>query len=65
MAAGIAQIHVRKHKGHMEVQGFGMTSRGSKYIKSTVYLDATTPDAPGFKDELLRAVKEMLAQEAV
>ena len=60
MAKGIAQVHVRKTKGHMTVIAMGQTPRGQKYIKQSVPLKATEPIDKDFKSEMKTAVDEML-----
>ena len=61
MGKGIAQIHVRKMKGHMTVFAMGQTPRGQKYIKSSVPLSAIAPNDKNLKGEIASAVEEMLS----
>ena len=61
MAKGIAQVHVRKTKGHMTVIAMGQTPRGQKYIKSSVPLSAIAPNDKNLKGEIASAVEEMLS----
>lgn len=55
-------IQVKKERGHMVVTSIGRTPRGTKYLKQSIRLSVSSPADPGFKDELARAVTELVAQ---
>lgn len=61
MSKGYAQIHLKKVRGVLEVQGFGQTPRGSKFLKKSVPLTSKSPGNEKFKGELLSAVEELLS----
>lgn len=60
MAAGIGQVHVRVHKGHVELQGMGQTPKGQRYIKKAEELEAAKFADPKFKGELATAVAKLI-----
>lgn len=59
--ARIAQIHVRKQRGHMVVTGMSRTPRGQRVIAATVVLEATGLTEPDLKQEVANAVDKILA----
>lgn len=60
MPVGIGAIHVKKERGRMVVIGKGMTPKGKAYIKERKPLLSKSPQESRFKDELEKAVAEIL-----
>lgn len=61
MNPGIAQVHVKRHKGQLMAIGYGQTPRGQKYVKDSSALNVKTTRDPNFKTVLATAVENILA----
>lgn len=64
MTVGIAQIHVKRQRGKLVVQGMGQTPRGQKYIKRSEDIAAPKMTDKEFKAELATAVAKLYGSEA-
>lgn len=60
--ARIAQVHVRKQRGHMVVTGMSRTPRGQRVIAATEVLKAESISDPNLKGEVAAAVSKILAE---
>lgn len=60
MPNNVNTIEMRKQRGHLTVTSIGRTPRGTKYLKQSIQLKATSPSDPDFKDELAVAVNTIV-----
>ena len=63
MTVGIAQIHVKRQRGKLVVQGMGQTPKGQKYIKASEELSVSNIGDKDFKAQMSAAVGKLLAEE--
>lgn len=63
MTLEVGQVHVKRQRGVLVVQGMGQTPRGQKYVKKTVEIDAGKVTDKDFKGKQAAAVAELFESE--